>query len=103
MNVGDYVYIYLFDLIKALPNMKHLRVDRFGKIEHKELIQGNQEIYEYSVKLFDSNKIIKIRTDSLAYNIVTLDELIRLLENSNLTERQYNLFMSQIQIALEYK
>ena len=32
MNIGDVVYIYLFDLEKSLVNMKQLRTDRFGKI-----------------------------------------------------------------------
>ena len=49
MNVGDYVYVYLFDLDKSLKNMSKLREDRFGKI-----------INIHEIKDLNRNEIVKV-------------------------------------------
>ena len=42
MNIGDYVYVYLFDLDKSLKNMSKLREDRFGKIMNLRKIEDER-------------------------------------------------------------
>lgn len=98
MNIGDVVYIYLFDLEKSLINMKLLREDRFGKILRvSELFDQarNESVKIYDIQLLNK-KIISYRSDSLTTNMVSLSELIEIIGRANISFDKRNELIEQI-------
>lgn len=101
MNVGDYVYFYLFDLNKCIAGLKHLRDDRFGRIIKIEtLTVNNKEIKEYHVKLLHNNSMVSVRDDNVNIKLTTIDLLISAINNSSLSEEIKQKLLNQIQTNL---
>jgi hypothetical protein len=98
MNIGDVVYIYLFDLEKSLINMKQLREDRFGKIiKVSELFdQSRNEIIKVYEIQSVNKKIITYRTDNLTTSMVSLPELIEIIGRANISSDKRNALIEQI-------
>lgn len=103
MNIGDYVYIYLFELEKTIVNMKQLRNDRFGIILDKSIIKCNngESILSYKIKLLYNDNIIEYKANNLSTNIITLYDLIALINDSNLNEENKDKLLSQIHSVVE--
>lgn len=98
MNIGDYVYLYLFDLNKHITGLKQLRDDRFGRIiTIKTLIINNVEVKEYHVKLLYNNSMVTVRDDNINTKITTIDLLVSAVNNSSLSEELKQKLLNQIQ------
>ena len=74
MNIGDYVYLYLFDFKKSINNMNRLRNDRFGCITNKTILSNNNgnDVILYSIRLLCNDNVIIYRTDNLSTNMVSI-------------------------------
>jgi hypothetical protein len=92
MNIGDYVYIYLFDLEKSLKSMNELRADRFGKIKMINHLQSQHgEVLSYEIELLN-NKIVHYNSNNLTTNIVSIDSLIEIIGKAQISsEKKQNL------------
>ena len=98
MNIGDYVYFYLFDLNKHITGLKQLRDDRVGRvITIKTLIINNVEVKEYHVKLLYNNSMVTVRDDNINTKITTIDLLVSAVNNSSLSEELKQKLLNQIQ------
>ena len=98
MNIGDVVYIYLFNLEKSLVNMKQLRDDRFGKIINiSELKDQNRDemIKVYEIQLLNK-KVITYRSDNLTTSMVSLSELIEIIGRANIDSDKRNVLLEQL-------
>jgi hypothetical protein len=97
MNIGDFVYIYLFDLEKSIVNMKQLREDRFGKIIDIKEIESkiSDNVFLYSIQL-KNGSIINYRTDNVVTNIISLQELIELIGKANISSEKRGMILEQI-------
>lgn len=98
MNIGDYVYLYLFDLKKSISNMDKLRNDRFGYITDKIILSNNNgnDVILYNIKLLYNNNIIVYRTDNLSTNMISIEQLTDLINNSDISDTKKQLLNNQI-------
>lgn len=98
MNIGDVVYIYLFDLEKSLANMKQLRADRFGKvIAVRELrtLNNNERVMVYDIQLKD-DRVVTYRSDNLTTNIVSIMELIEIIGRADIDSEKRQVLLDQL-------
>lgn len=107
MNVGDYIYLYLFDLEKTLSSMEKLRTDRFGKIlkiNRLEDATRHEFVQVYTIKLLENNKIIQYRSDNLTSNIASIASLIEIIGRANVdAERRQSLLEQMNNILSQYQ
>ena len=103
MNIGDYVYLYLFDLEKSITNMDRLRDDRFGRLLNKSILHNpnGNHIVQYDIKLFCNEKIIQCRSDNLTTNIISISDLINLLERVDIPSDKKEKLLEQIQEVIK--
>ena len=101
MNIGDYVYIYLFDLEKSIKNMKKLRDDRFGKIINKSIISNNNgnDVVVYDISLLNG-KNLSYRSDNITTNMIHIGELVELVGRADISEDKRQFLLEQIKINL---
>lgn len=101
MNIGDYVYIHLFDLEKSIKNMKHLRDDRFGKIANKSIVKNNNgnDAIVYDIHLLNGKRLT-YRTDNLTTNMIHIGDLVELIGRADISENKRQSLLEQIQIIL---
>lgn len=101
MNIGDYVYIHLFDLEKSIKNMKHLREDRFGKIIKKSIVKNNNgnNVISYDIHLLNG-KHLTYRTDNLTTNMIHIGDLVELIGRADVSEDKRQALLEQIQVIL---
>ena len=98
MNIGDVVYIYLFDLEKSLANMKELRRDRFGKIidvRELKMLNSSETVMVYDIQLKD-NRVVTYRSDNLTTSMVSLMELIEIIGRANIDSDKRQLLLDQL-------
>ena len=98
MNIGDVVYIYLFDLEKSLVNMKQLREDRFGKIiaiRELKSLNSNEIIMVYDIQLKD-DRVVTYRSDNLTTSMVSLMELIEIIGRANIDSDKRQFLLNQL-------
>ena len=98
MNIGDVVYIYLFDLEKSLTNMKELRRDRFGKIidvRELKMLNSSETVMVYDIQLKD-NRVVTYRSDNLTTSMVSLMELIEIIGRANIDSDKRQLLLDQL-------
>lgn len=98
MNIGDYVYLYLFDFKKSINNMNRLRNDRFGCITNKTILSNNNgnDVILYSIRLLCNDNVIIYRTDNLSTNIVSIEQLKELINDSNISDAKKQMLNNQI-------
>ena len=98
MNIGDVVYIYLFDLEKSLAKMKELRRDRFGKIidvRELKMLNSSETVMVYDIQLKD-NRVVTYRSDNLTTSMVSLMELIEIIGRANIDSDKRQLLLDQL-------
>ena len=103
MNIGDYIYLYLFDLEKTLNSMEKLRTDRFGKIlkiDKLEDVTKHEFVQVYTIKLLESNKIIQYRSDNLTSNIASIPSLIEIIGRANVDAERRQALLEQMNDVL---
>lgn len=98
MNIGDYVYLYLFDFKKSINNMNRLRNDRFGCITNKTILSNNNgnDVILYSIRLLCNDNVIIYRTDNLSTNMVSIEQLKELINDSNISDAKKQMLNNQI-------
>ncbi len=98
MNIGDYVYLYLFDFKKSINNMNRLRNDRFGCITNKTILSNNNgnDVILYSIRLLCNDNVIIYRTDNLSTNMVSIEQLKELINDSNMSDTKKQILNNQI-------
>jgi hypothetical protein len=104
MNKGDLVYIYLFDIKKTIVNMKSFREDRFGVIidqSIKEVQNTNGKEFEMIYKVKNCNdKIMEYHSNNLSYSIVTIPELINIVDELKINKDEKRALLDQINKAI---
>lgn len=98
MNIGDIVYIYLFDLEKSLINMKELRKDRFGKIidvRELKMLNSSEVVMVYDIQLKD-DRVITYRSDNLTTNMVSIMELIEIIGRADIDSEKRQALLDQL-------
>lgn len=102
MNIGDYVYIYLFDLEKSLINMKQLRNDRFGRILNKSIVHNNNgnDLIVYQIELLQNNKIIEYRTDNINTSMISINELVEIIGRAEVSSDKRSALLEQVNNAI---
>ena len=102
MNIGDYVYIYLFDLEKSLINMKQLRNDRFGRILNKSIVRNNNgnDLMVYQIELLQNNKTIEYRTDNINTNMISINELVEIIGRAEVSSDKRSALLEQVNNAI---
>jgi hypothetical protein len=98
MNIGDVVYIYLFDLEKSLVNMKQLRTDRFGKviaIRELKSLNNNEVVMVYDIQLKD-DRVVTYRSDNLTTNIISIMELIEIIGRIDIDSDKRQILLDQL-------
>jgi hypothetical protein len=98
MNIGDVVYIYLFDLEKSLINMKELREDRFGKIidvRELKMLNSSEVVMVYDIQLKD-DRVVTYRSDNLTTNMVSLIELIEIIGRADIDSDKRQALLDQL-------
>lgn len=98
MNIGDVVYIYLFDLEKSLVNMKQLRADRFGKviaIRELKSLNNNEVVMVYDIQLKD-DRVVTYRSDNLTTNIISIMELIEIIGRIDIDSDKRQALLDQL-------
>ena len=99
-NIGDLVYIYLFDLEKTLMNMNQLRDDRFGKIKARKLQDKIEDKATknivYTVSRLD-NSTLEYNESSLTYSMISIRNLIEIINRLDIEQNKKDDFMKQIQ------
>lgn len=98
MNIGDVVYIYLFDLEKSLINMKELRKDRFGKIidvRELKMLNSSEVVMVYDIQLKD-DRVVTYRSDNLTTNMVSLIELIEIIGRADIDSDKRQALLDQL-------
>ena len=103
MNIGDYIYLYLFDLEKSIINMNRLRDDRFGKLVDKSILHNpnGNHVVQYDIELFNNGKIVQYRSDSLSINMIRVNELIELIERIDMPFDKKEAVLEQIQEVIK--
>ena len=98
MNIGDYVYLYLFDFKKSINNMNRLRSDRFGCIIDKIILSNNNgnDVLLYSIRLLCNDNVIIYRTDNLSTNMVSIEQLKELINDSDISDTKKQMLNNQI-------
>lgn len=98
MNIGDYIYLYLFDFKKSINNMNRLRNDRFGCITNKTILSNNNgnDVILYSIRLLCNDNVIIYRTDNLSTNMVSIEQLKELINDSNISDTKKQILNNQI-------
>ena len=98
MNIGDYVYLYLFDFKKSINNMNRLRNDRFGCIIDKIILSNNNgnDVLLYSIRLLCNDNLIIYRTDNLSTNMVSIEQLRDLINDSDISDTKKQMLNNQI-------
>ena len=102
MNIGDYVYIYLFDLEKSIINMKQLRHDRFGRILNQSIVRNNNgnNLIVYQIELLQNNKVIEYRTDNINTSMISINELIEIIGRANISPDKRSALLEQVNDAI---
>ena len=98
MNIGDVVYIYLFDLEKSLINMKELRKDRFGKIiniRELKMLNSSEVVMVYDIQLKD-DRVVTYRSDNLTTSMVSLMELIEIIGRADIDSDKRQALLDQL-------
>lgn len=98
MNIGDIVYIYLFDLEKSLINMKELRKDRFGKIiniRELKMLNSSEVVMVYDIQLKD-DRVVTYRSDNLTTSMVSLMELIEIIGRADIDSDKRQALLDQL-------
>lgn len=98
MNIGDIVYIYLFDLEKSLINMKELRKDRFGKIiaiRELKMLNSSEVVMVYDIQLKD-DRVVTYRSDNLTTSMVSLMELIEIIGRADIDSNKRQALLDQL-------
>jgi hypothetical protein len=98
MNIGDIVYIYLFDLEKSLINMKELRKDRFGKIidvRELKMLNSSEVVMVYDIQLKD-DRVVTYRSDNLTTSMVSLMELIEIIGRADIDSEKRQVLLDQL-------
>lgn len=98
MNIGDYVYIYLFELEKTIVNMEQLRDDRFGIIEDKNILpcSNGEQIIVYKIKLLKNNQVIEYRSNNLSTNIASFYDLIDMIGRAKISQEKKDNLLRQL-------
>ena len=98
MNIGDYIYLYLFDFKKSINNMNRLRNDRFGCITNKTILSNNNgnDVILYSIRLLCNDNVIIYRTDNLSTNMVSIEQLKELINDSDISDAKKQILNNQI-------
>lgn len=99
MNIGDYIYLYLFDLEKTLENMNQLRTDRFGKIikiDRLNDINRKEFVYVYTIELLESKKIIQYNSNNLTSNMASISALIEMIGRANISQEKRQVLLEQM-------
>lgn len=100
MKVGDYVYLYLYDLEKTLVNMNQLREDRFGKIIKIDVLSSStNNVLVYEIKLLNG-KVIKYSSNSLTQNIVSISGLLEIVGRAKIDSGRRQSLLDQINRVL---
>lgn len=102
MNIGDIVYIYLFDLEKSILHMNQLRDDRFGRItaiNTRSIIGSNDKEIIYTIKT--KNNIVEYVSSNVNYSIISIAELMNLIGNVGLSIEKRDRLIKQIQIQVQ--
>lgn len=104
MNIGDYVYLYLFDLKKSITNMEELRYDRFGRIINMSVLTSshNSENYiAYEIQLLYNNKVIEYCSNNLSTSLVSISTLIELIGGSDISSEKKNRLLEQVDAVIK--
>lgn len=98
MNIGDYVYVYLFELEKTIVNMEQLRDDRFGIIENKDILpcSNGEQIIVYKIKLLKNNQVIEYRSNNLSTNITSFYDLIDMIGRAKISQEKKDNLLRQL-------
>ena len=98
MNIGDYVYVYLFELEKTIINMEQLRGDRFGIIEDKDILpcSNGEQILVYKIRLLKNNQVIKYKSNNLSTNIASLCDLIDIIGRAQISQEKKDDLLEQL-------
>ncbi len=98
MNIGDYVYVYLFELEKTIVNMERLRNDRFGIIEDKNILpcSNGEQIIVYKIRLLNSNQVIEYKSNNLSTNIASFYELIDMIGRAQISQEKKDDLLKQL-------
>ena len=99
-NIGDLVYIYLFDLEKTIIHMNQLREDRFGRIVSKtvqEVYNTNfsNQTYVYEIQL-RNKQMIRIEANDVKYRIIDMPQLIELIGSVDLSADKKRKLLEQV-------
>ena len=104
MNKGDLVYVYLFDIKKTIINMKEFRKERFGVIIDRQIgeIQGtNGRDHQMIYKIRNcKNSIIEYQSNSLAYSMISVAELIEVVDSLEIDRELKRALLDQINKAI---
>ena len=98
MNIGDIVYVYLFDLEKSILHMEQLRDDRFGRItaiNKRSIIGTNSNELVYHIKTHD--KKLEYVTTNINYSIISIPDLLDVINKADLSADKRNALLEQIQ------
>lgn len=98
MNIGDYVYVYLFELEKTIVSMEQLRDDRFGIIEDKNILpcSNGEQIIVYKIKLLKNNQVIEYRSNNLSTNIASFYDLIDMIGRAKISQEKKDNLLRQL-------
>lgn len=99
MNIGDYIYLYLFDLEKSLTAMNQLRPDRFGKIINIDRLEDasrHEFIQVYTIELLENKKIIQYRSDNLTSNMASISALIEIIGKADIDQAKRQALLEQM-------
>lgn len=104
MNKGDLVYIYLFDIKKTIINMKEFRKERFGVIIDRYIgeIQGTNGKEHQMIYKIKNHKdaIIEYQSNSLAYSMISIAELIEVVDSLEIDRELKRSLLDQINKAI---
>lgn len=98
MNIGDIVYVYLFDLEKSILHMDQLRNDRFGRVTAitKRPIAGtNFNDLVYHIKT--QNKVLEYVSSNINYSVISIPDLLNVINKADLSEKKRKALIEQIQ------
>jgi hypothetical protein len=78
--------------------MNKLRNDRFGCIINKTILSNNNgnDVMLYSIRLLCNDNVIIYRTDNLSTNMVSIEQLKELINDSNISDAKKQMLNNQI-------
>ena len=100
-NIGDIVFVYLFDLNKSIHHTNKLRADRFGRIidvYYRTIVGTNNNVQEivYKIRLTNNN-VIEYNNSNINYSMMSVNELVEFIGTADLSAEKRNGFLEQIQ------